>query len=41
MAIAKQGILDWPGNDERMMSHSNFKVIFSERLLVVVIGLWF
>ena len=41
MAIAKQRRSDWPGNDERMMPHSNFKVIFSERLLVVVIGLLF
>ena len=29
---------DWPGNDRKMMSHRNFKLRFSKRLLVAVRG---
>ena len=36
MAIVKQSLLDCPGNDEKMTSHSNFNLKFSKRLLVVV-----
>ena len=31
MAIVKQGMSDWPDNDRKMTSHSNFKLKFSEK----------
>ena len=36
IAVVKQGLLDWPGNDGKTTSHSNFNLRFSERLYVVV-----
>ena len=36
MAIAKQRVSDSPGYDEKMTSHSNFKLRFSERSLDLV-----
>ena len=36
MAMVKQRLLDCLDNDEKMSSHSNFNLRFSERLLVVV-----
>ena len=41
MAIVKQSLLDCPGNDEKMTSHHNFNLKFSNRLLVVVRSLVF
>lgn len=41
MAIVKRGMLDWPGNDEKMTSYSNLTVSFSEILLNVVRGFLF
>ena len=41
MAIVKRGMLDWPGNDEKMTSYSNLTVSFSEILLDVVRGFLF
>ena len=38
MAILKQGILDWPGNNGKSTSHSNFKLTFSESSLDLVKG---
>ena len=35
MAIVKQRISDWPGNNGKMTSHSNFQLRFSERPLDV------
>ena len=32
---------DWPGNDRKMTSHSNFKLRFSERPLDEVRGFLF
>ena len=37
MAIVKQEMSEWPGND-RTMSHINFKLRFSEKSLDVVRG---
>ena len=33
MAIVKQGISDWSGNDGKMTSHSDFKLKLSESYL--------
>ena len=41
MAIVKQGMSGWPGNDGEMTSDSNFKVTFSKRPLELVRGFLF
>ena len=41
MAIVKQGMPDWQGNDGKMTSHSNFKIRFSERSLDLVRGFYY
>ena len=45
MVIVKQGMSDWPGNEENMTSHSNFKERFSRKFLYLVRGffvlIWF
>ena len=35
----KQGMSDWPGNDKKITSHSNFRLRFPERPLDIVRGL--
>ena len=37
MAIVKQEMSDWPGNDEKMTSYSNFKVKFSEKKKLAIL----
>ena len=37
MAIAKQEMSDWPGNDEKMTSYSNFKGKFSEKKKLAIL----
>ena len=37
MAIVKQEMSDWPGNDEKMMSYSNFKLKFSENKKLAIL----
>ena len=41
MAIVKQGMSDWPGNDEKMTSQSNVKLRSSERALDLIRGFCF
>ena len=41
MAIVKQGMSDWPGNDGEMTSDRNFQPTFSKRSLVLFRGFWF
>ena len=36
MAIVKQGMSDYQGYNRKITSHSNFKLRFSEKILVVV-----
>ena len=38
MVIAKQEMSDWPGNNRKITSHSNFKLRYSETPLDVVRG---
>ena len=36
--IVKQGMSDWPGNERKITSHSNFKLRFSKKCLDLVRG---
>ena len=36
MAILKEETSHWPGDDGKIMAHSNFKLRFSERSLDIV-----
>ena len=38
MAIVKQEMLDWLGNDGKITSQSNFKIKFSKGYLDIVTG---